>query len=229
MLSLILASLSFLAIHAVISGTAVRAMLIGKIGQGAYMGLFSTLSAGALFWVVLAYGAAPRVELWADVAGLKMLAVPLMAVAVVLAVLAFSTPNPTAAGGEKALRAEQAAVGIIKITRHPFLVAVTIWSSAHILANGDLASVVMFGGFLALSLIGPPQIDAKRAAKHPDTWPGFLARTSWLPFAAILQGRNKVTLSEIGWGRMAGGVALYLAILLLGHEWAFGVAVLPGN
>ena len=229
MLSLILASLSFLAIHAVISGPAVRAALIGKIGQGAYMGLFSALSAAALFWIILAYGAAPHVELWAEVGGLKMLAVPLMAVAVVLAVLAFSTPNPTAAGGEKALRGDRAATGIIKITRHPFLVGVTIWSIAHILANGDLASAVMFGGFLALSLIGPVQIDAKRAVKHPDTWPAFLAQTSWLPFAAIFQGRASVTLGEIGWGRVAGGVALYLLILLLGHEWAFGVAVLPGN
>ncbi len=229
MVSLFLASLLFLGIHAVISGTPVRTILIARIGIGPYMGLFSALSAGALFWVILAYGAAPHVGLWAEVAGLKMLAVPLMAPAVVLLVLAFSTPNPTAAGGEKALRREQAATGIIKITRHPFLVGVTIWSTTHILANGDLASLIMFGGFLALSLIGPVQIDAKRAAKYPDTWPRFLAQTSWLPFAAIFNRRTKVTLGEIGWGRIEGGVALYLLILLFGHEWAFGVAVLPGK
>ncbi len=229
MISLLLASLLFLGIHAVVSGTAMRAILISKIGQGAYLGLFSILSAGALFWVVLAYGAAPYVALWADVPGLKMLAVPLMLIAIVLAVLAFSTPNPTAAGGEKALRGEHAAKGIIKVTRHPFLVGVTIWSVAHILANGDLASVILFGGFLALSLIGPVQIDAKCAAKHPETWPRFLAQTSWLPCTAILQGRTKVTLGEIGWGRIGGGVALFLLILLLGHEWAIGIPVLPGN
>ena len=129
MLSLFLASLLFFAIHALISGTALRGLIIVKIGQGPYIGLFAALSAGALFWVILAYSEAPHVELWADVAALKMLALPLMAVAVVLAVLAFSTPNPTAAGGEKALAGEQSARGIIKVTRHPFLVAVTIWSA----------------------------------------------------------------------------------------------------
>ena len=229
MISLLLASLLFLGIHAVVSGTAMRAILIFRIGQGAYLGLFSILSAGALFWVVLAYGAAPHVPLWVDVLGLKMLAVPMMLISIVLAVLAFSTPNPTAAGGERALGGEQSAKGIIKVTRHPFLVGVTIWSVAHILANGDLASIILFGGFLALSLIGPVQIDAKRAAKHPETWPRFLAQTSWLPCAAILQGRTKVTLGEIGWGRIVGGVALFLLILLLGHEWAIGIPVLPGN
>ena len=193
------------------------------------MGLFSILSAGALFWVVLAYGAAPHVPLWVDVLGLKMLAVPMMLISIVLAVLAFSTPNPTAAGGEQALGGKQSAKGIIKVTRHPFLVGVTIWSVANILANGDLASVILFGGFLALSLIGPVQIDAKRAAKHSETWPRFLAQPSWLPCAAILQGQTKVTLGEIGWGRIGGGVALFLLILLLGHEWAIGIPVLPGN
>ena len=227
MVSLFLASLLFFAIHALISGTGLRAMVVGRIGEKFYMGAFSTLSAGLLFWVILAYRAAPHVQLWAPVTGLQHLAMLLMLIAIVLAVLAFSTPNPTAAGGDRALVREQAARGIIKVTRHPFLVGVTLWAVAHILANGDLASLIMFGGFLALSLIGPPQIDAKRAAMYPDDWPRFAAQTSWLPFAAILQGRTRVTLAEIGWGRIAAGVGLYLVILLLLHEWAFGVAPHP--
>lgn len=227
MVSLFLASLLFLAIHALVSGTALRGMLVAKIGERLYMAAFSTLSAGSLFWVILSYGAAPHVELWADVTGLKHLSMLLMLIATILAVLAFSTPNPTSAGGDRALSREQAARGIIKVTRHPFLVAVSIWSVAHILANGDLASLILFGGFLALSLIGPPQIDAKRAAKYPEDWPRFLGQTSWLPFAAILQGRTKITWAEIGWGRIAAGVALYLVILLLLHQWAFGTTPHP--
>ena len=229
MLSLFLASLLFFAIHAAVSGTHLRGVLINRIGQGAYMGLFAGASAGALTWVILAYINAPHVELWADVAALKMLAVPMMAVAVVLAVLAFSTPNPTAAGGEKALTKERPARGIIKVTRHPFLVAVTIWAVAHIMANGDLASLVLFGGLLALSLIGPRLIDAKRAANYPKTWPRFQAQTSWIPFVAILQGRAQVTMSEIGWARIGVGVALFMVIVMTGHEWTIGIAVLPGH
>ena len=227
MLSLFLASLLFFAIHALISGTALRTMLVAKMGERLYLAIFATLSAGALFWIILAYPAAPQVQLWADLTGLKHLSMPLNLIAVVLMVLAFSTPNPTAAGGEGGLARERAARGIIKVTRHPFLVAVTFWSVAHILANGDLASLILFGGFLALSLIGPPQIDAKRAAKFPDDWARFSAQTSWLPFAAIRQGRTKVTMSEIGWGRIAGGVALYLVILALLHQWALGAVPHP--
>ena len=229
MLSLFLASLLFFAIHAAVSGTRLRGVLINWIGQGAYMGLFAGASAGALTWVILAYINAPHVELWADVAALKMLAVPMMAVAVVLAVLAFSTPNPTAAGGENALTKERPARGIIKVTRHPFLVAVTIWAVAHVMANGDLASLVLFGGLLALSLIGPRLIDAKRAANYPKTWPRFQAQTSWIPFAAILQGRAQVIMSEIGWARIGVGVALFMVIVMAGHEWAIGIAVLTGH
>ncbi|MBL6955045.1 MAG: NnrU family protein [Alphaproteobacteria bacterium] len=227
MLSLFLASLLFLAIHALISGTVLRAKLVAKLGEGLYMGFFASLSAGALFWLILSYRAAPHVQLWADITALKHLSMPLMLIAIVLTVLAFSTPNPTAAGGDGGLIRKQAARGVIKITRHPFLVAVTIWAVAHILANGDLASLIFFGGFLALSLIGPPQIDAKRAAKFPDDWPRFLSQTSWLPFAAIFQGRTKVSMAEIGWGRIAIGVALYLVILVLLHQWAFGIAPHP--
>ncbi len=227
MLSLFLASLLFFAIHALISGTRVRGALVAGMGEGIYMGLFSALSAGALFWVILAYGDAPHVELWPDLKGLKHLSLSVMLIAMVLAVLAFSTPNPTAAGGEKSLSRVQASGGIIKVTRHPFLVAVSLWSGCHIVANGDLASLIFFGGFLALSLVGPRQIDAKRAVKYPEDWPRFAAQTSWLPFAAILQGRAKVTLAEIGWGRIGAGVVLYFIVLVFLHKWAFGMAPHP--
>ena len=165
MLSLFLASLLFFAIHALISGTRLRGVLVARLGEGVYMGLFSVVSAGALFWVILSYGSAPQVEIWPDLKGLKHVSLSAMLLASVLMVLAFTTPNPTAAGGEKSLARVQASGGIIKVTRHPFLVAVSLWSGCHILANGDLASLIFFGGFLALSLIGPRQIDAKRALK----------------------------------------------------------------
>jgi|TARA_B110001454_G_C12539075_1_gene358592 uncharacterized membrane protein len=65
-------------------------------------------------------------ELWADVTGMKHLSMLPMLIAIILAVFAFSTPNPTSVGGDRILAREQAARGIIKVTRHPFMVAVGI-------------------------------------------------------------------------------------------------------
>ncbi|MDE0944315.1 MAG: NnrU family protein [Alphaproteobacteria bacterium] len=226
MISLFLASMLFVVIHAMISGTNLRGKLVAVMGEKTYAAGFSILSALALGWMILTFSTAPHVELWMPAAALTHLAMVLMLIAIMLAVLAFTTPNPTSVvGGGKSLREENAAKGIIKVTRHPFLVGVTLWAIAHILANGDLASVLFFGGFLILSIIGPPQIDAKRKAKNADSWARFSAQTSWLPFAAIFQGRARVTLGEIGWTGIAGGVALYVAILLFLHDWAFGVAL----
>ena len=228
MISLFLASLLFVVIHALISGTSLRGKLVARMGEKVYSSLFSFLSALSLAWMIITFSEAPHMELWAPMTALKHLAMPLMLIACVLVVLAFTTPNPTSVvGGGKSLREEDAAKGIIKITRHPFLVGVTIWSVAHMLANGDLASMLFFGGFLVLSLIGPPQIAAKREAKNAESWARFARQTSWLPFAAIIEGRTKVTLGEIGWAGIIGGVALYLAILLFFHTWAFGVTVHP--
>ena len=65
-------------------------------------------------------------ELWADVTGMKHLSMLPMLIAIILAVFAFSTPNPTSVGDDRILAREQAVRGIIKVTRHPFMVAVGI-------------------------------------------------------------------------------------------------------
>jgi uncharacterized membrane protein len=104
-----------------------------------------------------------------------------------------------------------------------------LWAVVHMLGNGDTASFLFFGAFAVTALAGMPSIDAKVAAREPEAWGRFAARTSILPFGAIAAGRNRLALGELGWKPWAIGVALW-AVLLVFHRSIFGVpAVLaPG-
>jgi len=227
MTSLLLASLLFLGIHIVISGTPLRDRLVAMMGEKAYQGLFSLLSLGAIVWMSISYGRADYVELWPAPAIAVWLTPLLVFLAMLLAVIGLTTPNPTSAGAEGVLKKEHAASGIVAVTRHPFLWGVALWAIAHLVANGDLASLLLFGCFLLLALIGPHLIDAKRARRDPDNWARFAAETSWLPFQAIAQRRASLSLGDIGWWRPLLAVVIYAVFVLFAHQWLFGVSAHP--
>jgi uncharacterized membrane protein len=150
-----------------------------------------------------------------------------MPVAAVLLVAGVTTPNPTMVGGEKVLdgRPESAAVGILTITRHPFLWATTLWAVSHLLVRGDAANIILLAGILVLSLGGMAHIDKRREAALGSDWGPVAMTTSRLPFKAVLQGRCELDLAGIGWKRLFGGLALY-ALLLPAHGWLLGVPLL---
>jgi uncharacterized membrane protein len=115
--------------------------------------------------------------------------------------------------------------GIVRITRHPFMWGVGLWAGAHILANGDLASLVLFAAVGVLALLGTLLIDRKYAARRGPDWQEFAAATSNLPLAAVFAGRQRLAFAEIGWWRVALALAVY-ALLLAAHPWLFGGAPL---
>lgn len=226
MSSLIAAMSFFLGIHLLVAGTRLRDRLVGWIGEGAYQGVFSLASLAGLIWVIRAYSGAPYLELWGQVSALRWPALVVTAVAFLLVVIGLLTPSPTSAGFEKRLEQENAVNGILRITRHPFLWGVALWSGTHLILNGDAAAAVLFGGFLVLSLAGPPSIDAKRARRYGESWQRFADQTSNLPFAAIAAGRNRLVWSELGVPRILAGLIAWFAVLMV-HLWAFGRSPLP--
>jgi uncharacterized membrane protein len=119
------------------------------------------------------------------------------------------------------MKSDEPARGIIRVTRHPLMWGITLWGAAHLLARGDLASLVFFGGFVALAGIGTLLIDARKRASLGDDWKRFAAVTSNVPFGAIVGGRNRFVPGEIGWKRIGVGLALY-ALLLFAHPYLFG-------
>jgi uncharacterized membrane protein len=217
-LYLILATLLFIGIHA-LPATPLRATAVRHLGEGAYQGLFSLTSLAALIWMGLEYKRAPFEGLWP---GLRLVPIAVLPVAFVLLACGLLARNPTLAGQSRAMRAEDPARGIIRITRHPVMWAIMLWSAAHLLAIGSLQAVIFFGGLLLLAGAGTTLQDARKAAQLGEDWKRFAARTSNVPFAALLQGRNRIVWREIGWWRPTAGLAAF-ALLLWQHAWLFGV------
>jgi uncharacterized membrane protein len=226
MLSLILAVAYFIGIHVFISGTRLRGVIVARTGEQGFLGLFSLLSLVGMGWMIWAYSASNLIVVWHPLDLFRWLTLPLTLVAFLFVLVGLTTLSPTVTGGESTLDSPDAATGVLRITRHPFLWGVALWALTHLMVNGDAASMILFGGLLFLALIGPPLIDAKRKERFGDKWARFAGLTSNVPFLAIAQGRNQLRLGEVGWGRLAVGVIVWTA-MIVAHPWLFGVSPLP--
>jgi uncharacterized membrane protein len=225
MVSLILGTLFFVGIHIFISGTQLRDRLVARLGENGYRILFSLASLGGIVWMCAAYNGAPYVPLWGRIEGLIPITIVLVFVGFLIGVPGLLIRSPTAVGGETdagLLKAE----GILRVTRHPFLWGVTLWAFGHLIANGDVASLIFFLGFLVLAVAGQFSIDAKRQRRLGSRWQTFAAVTSRAPYGAVVAGRNTFSLVEIGWWRIAIAVLLF-ALLFWLHPMLFGVRPYP--
>ena len=218
MLSLILASAFFLLIHFGVSGTRLRDTLVARMGEGPYRGAFSLASLVGIFWMAQAYSHAPALELWGQLLTLRPLVFVVMFVAILFVAIGLASPNPTSVGMETRLAQGAVTVrGITRITRHPFLWGVALWALMHLIVNGDLASLILFGTLLLLALAGTGFIDAKLRRRFGPAWQVFAGSTSNIPFAAIAAGRNQLgpALREIGLVRPGIAVMAYAVLFVL--------------
>ncbi len=227
MTMLIAAAAVFLGLHLLIAGTRIRDALTKTIGEGPYLGLFSLASIAAIVWLVMAYNAAQAGSenpvLYTPWAGIRHLAIPVVALAFLFAVPGLLMPNPTSLKQEDAAAKEGTVKGVLRITRHPFLWGVAIWAAFHTAATGDQASVIFFGTFVLLSIFGTFSIDAKRRRKMGAAWDAFAAKTSNTPFA-----RGGVRIGELFDWRLAVAAAAFLTVLF-SHAHLFGVSPFPNG
>ncbi len=227
MTSLILAALAFIGIHIGVSGSTLRDRAVAAIGLRGYMVAFSLASVAAIAWLVASYNAAPYLESWGRLEWWKPVQIALMLPAFLLAVIGLATPNPTSVAQEGLVA--QPPRGIVRVTRHPFLMGVALWAAVHLIGNGDLASLLFFAALAVVSLAGTVSIDAKRRrVLGALAWQAFARRTSIVPFAAIWQGRQSFSAREIGWGRLAAGTAAF-ALMLGGHSHLIGISPFPAS
>jgi len=192
MLVLVIGLIVFFAIHLVPSNAELRDGLTARFGVLGYRAIFSILSLIGLVLIVLGFwklqlhpGKNP--QLWYPPVWARHIAVALMLPSMIALVAAYIPSR------------------IHTILKHPMLVALKIWALAHLLANGDLAALVLFGSFLAFGVYD--RISVKR--RHA---PGPLGdRTGpWI---------NDVIVVVLG-------CVFYAVILLWAHQYVIGVSPL---
>lgn len=186
---LILGLVLFLGIHSIrIVAEPLRTRLIQSMGEWGYKGLYSLVALIGLVLIVIGYGQARLDPTWLYhpppfLRHLNMLLMLLVFPALLAAYLPGRIQN---------------------LLKHPMLVAVKAWALAHLLVNGTLAGVLLFGGFLVWAVAD--RISVKRR-RGPGTAPQ-------LPKTAL----NDVIV-------ILGGLGLYLAFAFWLHPILFGVAV----
>lgn len=165
----------FFASHMVLVRPPVRPVLVSTLTPRGFSLAYSLLSIVILWWLIEAAAAAPYIELWGwqpwqnDVPRAVMLPV--------CVILAFgvAVPNPFSFGGVNNSRFNPEKPGIVKWIRHPVLMALFLWSAAHLVPNGDLAHVILFSAFALFSLLGMKLIDRRRQRELGDQWSALLA------------------------------------------------------
>jgi uncharacterized membrane protein len=142
----------------------------------------------------------------------------LMFAALVFFVGSFINPSAAVIGApDQALTPR----GITKISRHPNFVAFALFGIAHMAMNGWLGDMIFFGMFPVLAILGGRHQDARKLVAIGDRYRTYLRETSFIPFGAIVAGRQKFGASDIPWAAIAAGVAL-AACAIAAHPYVFG-------
>lgn len=215
---------AFLLTHLGISGTPLRGVLVNALGDGPYLGVYSLLSFATLGLMIYAYTKVPHADfIWMPTVAAYWITKVLVLVGFLILVMGTLVKNPTAVASESAL--DNGVTGMLKVTRHPIQWGILLFALGHLIANGDVASIIFFGTFLVLSFFGMLSMDARRRSETDPRWQSFMTETSMLPFAAMISGRQRFTAADINWMGFVGGLGLYAAVYWL-HDLVSGGASL---
>lgn len=222
------ALVAFFATHFLPTRRGLRTWLIGRMGRRAYFSIYGIVSLAVVAWLIVAAGHAPHVTLWWQLGWHRWVPVLTMPVAILLAVLTVGLGYPHTLGGSRRAVFDPARPGIAAVTRHPLLWSLALWAGAHLVANGDLAHVILFGGFAGLSL-GAMRIFDRRAATamSPAEWDATRRATAILSLAPLVDpawlGANRATLARA----VIIAALVYVAVFML-HQPVIGVSPVPG-
>jgi uncharacterized membrane protein len=212
---------AFFASHVLPARPAVRRSLQAHLGGVAYGVIYSTVSLAVLAWLIAAARNAPHIQLWDF--ELWQLRVPSLVMPFVCLYIAFGLAAPD----RRSASFDADRPGVAGITRHPLLWAITLWALAHIAPKGDLAHVLLFGLFALFGVVGMTALDNRKRKQWGETlWAERAAKTSALPFAALLEGRVRLRELRLDPWRAVAALALY-ATLIAAHPYAIGVSPLP--
>jgi uncharacterized membrane protein len=224
LLSLAIAGVAFCGSHVLLSSTGLRGSLRDQLGERGFLAVYSLTALVTFAWFLVAYSHSPTIPLWPRERWTALVPVIVMPLATILLIAGYTTPNPTTVGMERFARADDPAPGIMRITRHPVMWAIGLWATSHVIANGDLRSLLFFGAFAGLSLGGTLLIDRKKQLALGSHWGRLAEVSSNIPFAALVTGRTRLRWRDISLLRVIAGLLLY-AVLYLGHPIIAGMPV----
>lgn len=193
---LILGLVLFLGTHVFTTVRGTRAAVIGRVGEGPYKIGYSLLSLLGIGLIASGFGqyrANGYIDVWYPPVWTRHLSLLLVWAAFICVVAAYIP-------------------GRIKARlKHPMLAGVKIWALSHLIANGDLGSILLFGSILAWAVFA--RISAKRRDEVRDHAGPAAAPSGW---------GNDV-------GAVVGGTALWFVFARWLHPWLIGVPVWPGT
>ena len=161
-----------------------RGRLVDRVGAGPYKGMFSMGALVGLLLIAVGWGSASQTVIYATPSWMQHITYLLMLVALILLAASLAPPGKIASAA-----------------KHPMLAGVKIWAFAHLLVNGDVRSIALFGGLLAFAVIDRIALK-KRNAPTP------------------VAGAVKNDVLAIG-----GGVVAWVAIYFFLHPYIAGVAI----
>jgi uncharacterized membrane protein len=218
---LALGTIAFVGTHLAMSHP-YRTRLIGQLGEAGFQIAYSIVAFVTLGWMIWAYQDADDIPLWTapdwawNAASVVMLIASILLVGSLVRNPAF--PHPGAAK-----LATGPAKGVYAITRHPMNWSFILWALAHMAVYGSPRNLVVAFGILVLAVAGSIGQDRKKRTLLAD-WRQWEAKTSFVPFAALVGGRAK-------WGQavpspiaLIGGFLLWLGVT----SWHAPNASLPG-
>ncbi len=174
----------FFTVHLIPSLVGIRSMLVTRLGETKYQALFAIVAMTGLILIIYGKSQAGVQSIWLPPDWGTKAAPVLMVLSLILLAAANMKSN------------------IKRFTRHPMLWGVALWSAAHLLANGDLASIFLFGSFGVYALFDMFSANLRGAKKQQTKYP--LAKDAIVIVAGIV----------------AYGIFIFL------HPYLFGVAVI---
>jgi uncharacterized membrane protein len=142
MIGLVSALSLFVALHSLPAVPEVKARIVYVIGRPIYLAVYSVVSTVALVWLFYEALRVDYVELWSPALWEVRVALVAAPLGMFLVVAGLLSPNPFSV---TLRRADNRAGAIVRVTRHPVLWGVLLWSAGHLVPNGDLRSLVLFG------------------------------------------------------------------------------------
>jgi len=150
---LLLGILIFFGLHLVPSAVKLRRKLVTSLGEVKYTGLYSIGALLGLILIIYGKSTAGYQPIWVSPVWSKDVVIVVMVISFLLLAAADMKSN------------------IKRFVRHPMLLGVALWSGAHLFANGDLASMLLFGSFLAFSLFDIFSANIRGAVKQERVYP----------------------------------------------------------